>query len=485
MNRSEDRKQIDAYFKQATMCTTIQAKFRAHKEKDTLRLAKEQYCKKRVAVWLGAMYRAGKARCMFREMKLQRKKRLINALRIQCAFRVRMSKKKAKRLRDKRWAIVTPHASTIIQRHWRGVLGRRKAAQLMAQMLVHLQDCLKATVRIQALFRMILSKRKRLLLQCIHFTFVLTQFRSSIKIQCCWRRYLAKRLLSYLKLDFEQQEQLRIASLSRISALVRCRLFRKAIQKKISLTKHRQNAARIVQTWYRNETERIRQQIFAAIKLAELKTASAILIQKNTRKRRAHSLLLQLRSQKEQLEALRESKATILCSWGRMCAAKLRVQERRSEYEDEVRRSLILTVWASTTIAKAWRGKLGRDRARIERTERQHRWKALFDEKEQRPFYYNQDTGQTKWEKPQVLLDNEPRPVCANCYEYQAEVECAGCQEYYCTGCFDFIHMGGLRAFHSFRTVYDFYGKRKDYDREPWMTKEDVGEDHSTESKLT
>lgn len=71
--------------------------------------------------------------------------------------------------------------------------------------------------------------------------------------------------------------------------------------------------------------------------------------------------------------------------------------------------------------------------------------------------------------KPQCLLDLEPRPGCCNCGEYQAEMECADCDEFYCTKCFEFIHLGGRRAFHSFRTVYDFYGRRKDYNQEPWL----------------
>jgi hypothetical protein len=43
------------------------------------------------------------------------------------------------------------------------------------------------------------------------------------KNNCCWRRYLAKRVLSELKVDFEQQKLMMITSLSQISALVRCR----------------------------------------------------------------------------------------------------------------------------------------------------------------------------------------------------------------------------------------------------------------------
>eukprot|EP00956_Cyclotella_meneghiniana_P017213 scaffold27829_cov64-Cyclotella_meneghiniana.AAC.13 len=358
VSRSDDRKVIDAYHKKTTVCTTIQARFRSRREKDTLRLAKEQYCKKRVAIWLGARFRAGKARCLFRAMKRQRKEVLTNTLMIQCAFRIRMSKKKAGRMREKRWAVVTPYASTIIQRHWRGVLGRKRSSKLRARMLEYLENCLQATIRIQAWFRMILAKRLRLLLQCRHFSLELSKFRSSIKIQCFWRTIAAKKVWKVLKLELEEQERLRIASLSRISALVRCRLFRKAIQKRVTVTETRLKASLLIQTWYRNETERVRLRINAEKEHAELRLKQADLIQRTMRKKLAHLELLKLRAEQAELHALKESKATVLCRWMRMCIAKLRLQQRRVEYEEELVKSLVMKIWAATALASAWRGKL-------------------------------------------------------------------------------------------------------------------------------
>jgi len=403
-------------------------------------------------------------------MKRQRKEVLTNTLMIQCAFRIRMSKKKAGRMREKRWAVVTPYASTIIQRHWRGVLGRKRSSKLRARMLEYLENCLQATIRIQAWFRMILAKRLRLLLQCRHFSLELSKFRSSIKIQCFWRTIAAKKVWKVLKLELEEQERLRIASLSRISALVRCRLFRKAIQKRVTVTETRLKASLLIQTWYRNETERVRLRINAEKEHAELRLKQADLIQRTMRKKLAHLELLKLRAEQAELHALKESKATVLCRWMRMCIAKLRLQQRRVEYEEELVKSLVMKIWAATTIASAWRGKLGRDLARTLKMQTRQRWKALFDETEQRAFYYNQDTGESTWKKPQILLEAEPKPKCSNCNNDRADFECAECAEFFCSACWNFIHKGGKRKSHSFRMLYDYYGKRLDYHQEPWLT---------------
>ena len=64
---------------------------------------------------------------------------------------------------------------------------------------------------------------------------------------------------------------------------------------------------------------------------------------------------------------------------------------------------------------------------------------------------------------PQDLLDLEPKIICNNCEYYEAKVECATCNEYFCGQCWDAVHFGGKRKTHDFRSLYDFYGKRVDY----------------------
>ena len=55
------------------------------------------------------------------------------------------------------------------------------------------------------------------------------------------------------------------------------------------------------------------------------------------------------------------------------------------------------------------------------------------------------------------------RPVCDNCAFYEAYVECQVCDEVFCQECWGQIHFGGRRKEHTFRALYDYYGKRVDY----------------------
>ncbi len=81
--------------------------------------------------------------------------------------------------------------------------------------------------------------------------------------------------------------------------------------------------------------------------------------------------------------ALWEDSATTLCRFGRLCVAKIRMQRRWEEFDEEIRRSFLLKIRASTKIAAGWRGKLGRVRAKDARVIRAQRCKAMFSPAEQ------------------------------------------------------------------------------------------------------
>ncbi len=119
--------------------------------------------------------------------------------------------------------------------------------------------------------------------------------------------------------------------------------------------------------------------------------------------------------------------------------------------------------WGSTTIASAWRGKIGRDTARNKKLAKKARWKEMWSDAEMRKFYYNQISGEIRYRKPQDLLDLMRRPICSNCEFYEARMECAQCSEFFCNQCWDSVHFGGKRAKHNFRNLYDYYEKRVDY----------------------
>ncbi|KAL3775761.1 hypothetical protein ACHAW5_005331 [Stephanodiscus triporus] len=462
LSRTDDRKDIIHYHKRACSAAVIQARVRSRKEKDTLKRAREEYSKKRVAILIGALYRGRKARRRYRDLKRLRKQRLASVLRIQCAFRCRLSRKKRLRLRERRWLTIAPLASCVIQRQWRGVLGRRKAANKREERRQQCQRQVEAAIRIQAWCRMLRAKRIKLLLLCRWFTGELNRDRAAIRVQCAWRMTQGVKELRRLNVEFMKQQRLESFSASRIVGVYRTFIFRKAVKHRVERTRKRLECALVIQRWWIGQKERILRNILAAALVAEMRLNASRLIQRSVRRRQAYLQLLVLRQERDDIFALREASATTICRFGRVCVAKIRMQRRRVEFDEEIRRSILLKLWASTKIAAGWRGKLGRDRAKAARVVRAQRWKAMFSSAEQKTFYYNQDTGETRWEKPQCLLDLEPKPVCCNCAEFLAEFDCADCKEFFCTTCFEFIHYGGRRQRHSFRTVYDYYGRRKD-----------------------
>ena len=80
-------------------------------------------------------------------------------------------------------------------------------------------------------------------------------------------------------------------------------------------------------------------------------------------------------------------------------------------------------------------------------------------------------TGESRWRMPQALLDLEPKLICGNCEYYEAKMECACCNEYFCGSCWDAVHFGGKRKSHEFRSLYDLYGKRVDYSDDEFPSK--------------
>ena len=443
---------------------------RSRKERDTLASARERSCRKRVAILLGARYRGRKAQRRFRELKCRRKQLLVSSLRLQCAFRCRLARKRLNRQREKQWLTVAPRASKTIQRRWRGVRGRRKAEQRREEKRLQHQRQVGACTTLQSWSRMLHAKRIKLRLLCEWFTSELNRFRSAIIIQSAWRIRQSVEMSKALEADYLAKLEIQRASALRVQAQFRVAMFRKVLRFRAARTRKRFECTLTIQQWYRDQQDRILRNLIAAQQLAENRLGASELIQRKVRQRHAYLQLVVLRRERDDLIALKEDKGAIISHWARICAAKMYVQRQRIEFEEDIRRAMQLKKWASSIISAGWRGKLGRDKAKKCRIIRAQRWKALWDEGESRAFYYNQNTGQTSWQKPQCLLDLEPKPVCNNCNSLLAEIECRECCEHYCTECFQFIHLGGRRSQHSYRLVYDFYGRRKDYDMEPWLS---------------
>ena len=150
LSRTNDRKEINIYHNRARSAATIQARVRSRRERDTLMSVKREFYKRRVAVLVGALIRGGKARLRYKELKLAKKLLVVSSLRLQCALRCHIARKRSNRQREKRWLTVTPLAAKAIQKHWRGIVARRKVnkkreekrqqCQCQAETSIHIQS---------------------------------------------------------------------------------------------------------------------------------------------------------------------------------------------------------------------------------------------------------------------------------------------------------------------------------------------------------
>lgn len=367
---------------------------------------------------------------------------------------------------------MAPMASTAIQRIWRGVLGRRLANQAKIRAKQDRDRLAQSSVRIQCWHRVNRAKQSRKRLLCLKLTRELQRLRAAILVQAAWRMHVGAKRLKLLRLAWHAQRAMERSAARKIATSYRTVLFRREVLRRIFRTRRRLEGSKSIKKWWRQEKARVWHNLVVAQELRAARLRASQVIQRRVRQRLALVELMALRRKRDKEIALREGKAALLCRFGRLCLAKIRVCERRAEFEEEVRQFMVVKVRSSTRIASAWRGKKGRDRAREAALAKVHRWKQLWSEVDAAFYYYNKDTGQTTWTKPQLLLDMEPRPVCCNCSsgDTTATYECAVCDEFFCSVCFEFIHRSGKRRLHKFRPVYDFYGRRKDYNIEPWKS---------------
>jgi hypothetical protein len=189
----------------------------------------------------------------------------------------------------------------------------------------------------------------------------------------------------------------------------------------------------------------------------------ALKIQTKWRGKKAKLVYQQRLAERAAEKKQKDDAVTIFSKHWRARKARLELKRLKQLHETSIKRRVEVLIWSATKIQALFRGMKGRLRFDEKLREHKGKWKELFDEEKQRRFFYNKLTGEIRWRMPQDLLDLIPRPSCDNCSFYEAQLECAVCNELYCNQCWQQVHYGGRRKDHEFRSLYDFYGKRLDY----------------------
>ncbi len=461
--RGSDLRHIDEYGALWAAVTKIQAVYRAKQARRLAALRREEYLRNWVASHLQAIWRGRQARAYAALKRMQKNRRDEAARYIQNAFRRRQARLELQKRKEQAWHEKEIWAACYIQRIYRGKLirGIAHAAKLAKQ--AYMEKCTKSAIMIQSAWRAREGRQTMAIARAAKLAKEREEEVAASKLQTIYRGRLARKTMLGKKKAMAAHADEEVKSAIKIQAIFRGRKARKIRLQKIEDAKNRNAAAIKIQSVFRARTGRMVMHMKKNILRAEKEEAAAIKIQCAWRRKQGQMGMMLRRMARAQ-QAEEEDKAA------RKLQRIYRGHRGRNTYKKQQQHAVIerkkqenLEEWAATKVQKTFRGKLGRQRFKARQVEVAMRWKTMFDEEQQKPFYYNMNTGEIRWRKPQMLLDLDPRPSCDNCDTVEAVVECGECHEFYCQECWDAVHFGGKRKKHKFRCLYDYYQKRVDY----------------------
>lgn len=427
------------------------------------------------------------------ESKRQALRLFRSALVVQQAMRMFKAKHQAYQLREE-----------AKQRHWwamkllglmRIALAKKRRRDMFSKRLINYQSR-KASV-IQSAYRNYRTKKTVLRMQQAFFKMIKRRKYAIVTIQKMIRGYHGRQMLSKLREHVLAQTRVRRRKATIIQRIFRgfvARRFVHDLREHLSYIKLNQHRAAIkIQKLFRSlQTNKFVEQ---AIELKKRRYKGAVRLQAAVRRKLARiafiEMILQKREQEEdygarkiqnrwrvkkawlQVQALIRTRerifhqktqaATTFAKYWRGREARLLAKELRFQRDEAIRLRIQTEYHASIRIQALFRGVRGRLYFDKKLREKKGKWKELMDEESGKRFFYNKLTGEIRWRMPRDLLDLIPRPLCDNCQRFEAGVECGVCDEFFCHRCWNSVHYGGKRKDHSFRALYDYYGKRIDY----------------------
>lgn len=453
LSRAQDRRTINDHSRKAHSVALIQATMRARRCRLIVSKARERHRKSQKVTIIAAYWRGWLARSLARKYRRERWCRRLAAVRLQCFIRAVLARITTTKLLYRRWRIKAPIMATIIQKIFRGYRGRNFALEIKIREEEALLQRQCVCIKIQSIIRMNIAIEKRGVLREEVAILERRRLRACVRIQNLWRSELARQTLNKMRLYQFIVRKKEIKASRCIIGMIRHRMFTSCIHEKVLHKRWLHDIARKIQRWYREK-------VAEALRITTLRNDASINIQLFVRRWLARLRLYQLRITRDNVKALQAKKAVVITCWCRKQLARMTIFRLRKERNEKLKQLFITQSEAAVQIEAFWRGCLGRKISQHKLEKSKSSWKQMWSEEDKDYFYYNLTTGESRWGKPQELLDLEPRPICSNCSFWDAQVECSNCDEYFCKACWDAVHYGGKRKTHKFRTIYDFYQRR-------------------------
>jgi hypothetical protein len=461
--RLNDRILMNDYFKVFTGITKIQGRVR---KMIATAVMKELAYRKRVrwaAIKVTLIFQMAHAKWVVQRKRDEWMRKRKYALTVTSIFHVAIAKRD---VRNRRAAILFDKitaSATKIQRLWRFYWDKKTADRIRQAFLTLLRRRRWAQVILQSACRMWKCMYKmKLLKQHLAATKALRE-RKALLIQRVYRGHVDRSMVKSKKELMMYEQLLRVESAIRIQRRLRVRKTGSILDALIAFRRRKYTSATKIQALARGRIARWR---FRELRLKvrdEILNKNATIIQTQLRVMHARIIVNRLRLERRQWIEERSKAVTVFSKYWRSKEARAMFAEMKRIRELELRDQALLELWSAVKIQAAYRGYRGRIYFDQKLREKKGKWKELFDEEKGRRFFYNKLTGEIRWRMPKDLLDLIPRPKCDNCEKFEAGVECAVCDEVFCSECWCRVHAGGRRKDHEFRVLYDYYGKRIDY----------------------
>lgn len=400
--------------------------------------------------------------------RLERDRQVEACIKVQKMFRCRKAREAAARARIEQERRRCEQSATLVQKIWRGKMARNLAEAARQAKRAELKRWNASALQVQRIWRGLEGRRKYQMARAAKLAQDAKEAEAALKIQTIIRGRHGR-----LEAFERRQRILRFEECKEQAAIsIQCALRQRFARKEAGMIRQhlrdRELAATKLQCMWRKKTAQFSYHMMLQARRDFLLDQAARRVQAIWRGRQGKLSAFLLQAAKEQEHLRRSQAASRIQAIFRGKKDKLYAQMMLAAKNAKQNREAKLREWAATLVQAHYRGCVGRKRALLQKEAKMRRWKEMFDEEQDRPFYYNQDTGEVRWRKPQPLLDLLEAPVCNNCCIEYALFECGNCIEYFCQFCFESVHYGGRRKEHEFRPLYDMYGKRVDYGDGEW-----------------
>jgi hypothetical protein len=462
-SRLKDRILMNEYYQMQKGIKFLQSRVRkmiAVRRVETKRQALRLF---RSVVVLQHAMRMFKAKHRVYQLREEAKKKRWLALKILGSMKIALAKKRRKVLFQKRLLNYHSKKALVIQTAYRNYRSKKSVLRMQQAFFKMIRRRKKAIITIQTMIRgyhgrqMLLKLREHILAQ------TRVKRRKATIIQRVFRGYVARCFVLDLKehLSHIRLQQNRAAT--KIQRLFRSVQTNRFLEQAIELKRRRVKGAVRLQAAVRRKLARIAYTEMVIQSRERAEDFGARMIQNRWRVKKARLYVQSLIRTREKIFQQRSHAATVFAKYWRSRDARLLAKELRFQRDEAIRLRIQTEYHSSIKIQALFRGMKGRIYFDQKLREKKGKWKELMDEETGKRFFYNKLTGEIRWRMPRDLLDLIPRPICDNCQRFEAGVECGVCDEFFCHKCWGSVHHGGKRKDHSFRALYDYYGKRIDY----------------------